>query len=240
MAQKVEDSRGFPWALTVLIVILMIAAATVFYMYNQSLQYIETDNASLSVDQTTISSTQSGKLSDWSVKVGSKVSKDDKLGTEEIIASANNPLTQTKSSDLPETQSTNQPTTKNIQSPVDGTVIQTNLKMGQALTQGQPLAVVADLSKIYVVAYIDEEDVKDVSVGKDVDITFDAYGDQTFSGKVEEIGNSAGKFVQGSNTVVTSNSDKKEVQRVPIKISLDNFSVDNPVIGLSASVKIHK
>jgi multidrug resistance efflux pump len=232
MAQRVEQSRKFPWALTVLIVILVIAAATVLYMYNQSLQFIETDNATLSADQVTVSSTQAGKLTEWTVQNGSKVNKNDRLGTEKLIASAQG--TQTS----PKADANN--TSKAIQSPIDGTVIQTNLKNNQTVSQGQPLAVIADLSKVYVVAYIDEDDVKDVSVGKDVDVMIDAYPNQTFSGKVDQVGSSAGKFVQGSNSVVTSGSDKKEVQRVPIKISLQDFSVDRPVIGLNATVKIHK
>lgn len=231
MAQKVEQSRKFPWAVTVLMIILVIAAATVLYMYNQSLQFIETDNASLSVDQVTVSSTQAGKLTEWSVQTGSKVNKNDRLGTEELIALAPGPQTSPQG---------DASTSKTIQSPIDGTVIYTHLKNNQTVTQGQPLAVIADLSKVYVVAYIDEDDVKEVSVGKDVDVMIDAYPDQTFSGKVDQIGSAAGKFVQGSNSIVTSGSDKKEVQRVPVKITLEDFSVDRPVIGLSATVKIHK
>lgn len=231
MAQKVEQYRKFPWAATVLILILVIAAAVILYMYNQSLQFIETDNATLSADQVTVSSTQAGKLTEWSVQTGSKVNKNDRLGTEELIASPQSTQTSPQG---------NTSTSKPIQSPIDGTVIQTNLKSNQSVTQGQPLAVIADLSKVYVIAYIDEDEVKDVSVGKDVDVMIDAYPNQTFSGKVDQIENAAGKFVQGSNSVVTSGSDKKEVQRVPVKITLEDFSVDHPVIGLNATVKIHK
>ncbi|SHF13566.1 HlyD membrane-fusion protein of T1SS [Seinonella peptonophila] len=233
MEQTVEKNRRFPWAISVIVLLVLIGVGVALYMYNQSSLYIQTDNAKLTVDQVTISAKQNSKLATWDIQQGTSLQKNQKLGSEQPLTAGTNPTGQTAQ--------TKQPTASasDIVSPIAGTVIQNRLQAGQSVTQGQPLAVVADLSKVYVLAYVDEDQIHNVAVDKDVDITFDAYKDQTFSGKVAEIGSTAGKFAQ-SSAILSTSTDKKEMERVPVKIEIDHFSVKYPVIGLNASVKIHK
>jgi multidrug resistance efflux pump len=102
--------------------------------------------------------------------------------------------------------------------------------------------MVADLSKAYVLAYIDEDQIRDVSIGKEVDVELDAYPDQKFRGKVTEVGNTAGNVLSGSPISANSSNGNysKEIERVPVKITVDEFTNHNMVLGLNATVKIHK
>ncbi|RAL23439.1 HlyD family secretion protein [Thermoflavimicrobium daqui] len=219
------------WIISVIAaIILLVAVGGGVYYYNQQSQFVTTDNAQVKVDMVPITAQAIGKLKEWPVHLGDKVEKDGVLGTEEIRATS-------IPGQLPEV--TDIPQIKDIISPISGVVLQTNVLPGQIVTPGTPIAMVADLSQAYVIAYIDENEIDDISLNKDVDIMLDAYPDQTFKGKVSEIGKTAGNALAGSG-LITNKQDKKEVQRVPVKITFDDFDGEQIKVGLNATVKIHK
>jgi HlyD family secretion protein len=78
-----------------------------------------------------------------------------------------------------------------IKSPTDGIVLSRNVEVGQTVTSGlqtPTLFVIArDLSTMQVSASVDESDIGRVAVGQPVTFTLDAYGGETFSGKVTEV-----------------------------------------------------
>jgi cobalt-zinc-cadmium efflux system membrane fusion protein len=76
-----------------------------------------------------------------------------------------------------------------VRSPVTGRVIAVNTAPGQY--QNDPSAdvmVVADLSKVWVTASVQEKDVRRVQAGDRADITFAAYPGETFHSSVEHVG----------------------------------------------------
>src|SRR5439155_8415503 len=78
-----------------------------------------------------------------------------------------------------------------ITSPIDGVVIARNVDMGQTVAaslQAPVLFVIAnDLRNLQVNASIDEADVGRVKEGQEADFRVDAYPDQTFAGRVQQV-----------------------------------------------------
>ncbi|MEE2897129.1 MAG: efflux RND transporter periplasmic adaptor subunit [Gemmatimonadota bacterium] len=84
-----------------------------------------------------------------------------------------------------------------FRAPMDGKVTRLNVEEGQTViigtmnNPGSLVLTISDLSVIEVVVQVDETDVPGISLGDSASIRIDAFGDQEFSGRVTEIGNSA-------------------------------------------------
>lgn len=80
-----------------------------------------------------------------------------------------------------------------ITSPIDGVVTRLNAKVGEMVmtgTMNNPGTVimeVSDLSKMLVVAQVDEADVEGLEVGQEAIVSVQAFPDIEFRGKVDEI-----------------------------------------------------
>jgi HlyD family secretion protein len=93
-----------------------------------------------------------------------------------------------------------------ISSPMDGIVVRRNIEEGETAVvgtmnnAGSQLLTIADMSQLEAEVEVDETDIPLVSLGQQARITIDAVPNQTFRGRVTEIGNSP---IQTSNTVTT-------------------------------------
>ncbi|VAX23618.1 Probable Co/Zn/Cd efflux system membrane fusion protein [hydrothermal vent metagenome] len=81
-----------------------------------------------------------------------------------------------------------------ILSPIKGVIIRKPVERGQiissgisSLSGGTTLCVVADMSRIFIVALVDETDIGKVSKGQETMVTVDAYPEKSFKGKVIRI-----------------------------------------------------
>jgi HlyD family secretion protein len=78
-----------------------------------------------------------------------------------------------------------------IQSPIDGIVVSRSVDVGQTVAaafQAPTLFLIAnDLTKMQILANIDEADVGKVREGLDAKFTVDAYPGETFIGKIREV-----------------------------------------------------
>lgn len=212
-----------------IIVLLLLAAlgAGAWYYTTNVMNFITTEEAKVQGDLSTISAPANGKITKWNVKEGDQVKKGDVIAEMEV-ASAPAPG-----------QAPPAPQQISIAAPADGTVIQSKGTVDQFVAAGTPLAMTAPLDQLYVVANIEEGELKDLEVDQEVDITLDAFPDQTFSGKVKQIGLAT---VSTFSILPSSNSSgnyTKVTQKVPVKISLDTGE-KGIVPGLNATVKIHK
>lgn len=96
---------------------------------------------------------------------------------------------------LDQAQDTYRKTT--ITSPIDGTVVQLNVELGEVVVTGtmnnpgSVIMTVADMSQMEVEAQVDESEVKDIAVGQPAEIQVDALPSQKFSGVVSQVGNAA-------------------------------------------------
>ncbi|HYE62820.1 MAG TPA: efflux RND transporter periplasmic adaptor subunit [Phycisphaerales bacterium] len=92
-----------------------------------------------------------------------------------------------------------------VTAPIDGVVAslttQTGAMIASATTNvggGTSIMILSDLSRVFILAAVDESDIGQVEVGQDVDITLDAYPGKKFEGKVVRI---ATKGVSTNNVV---------------------------------------
>lgn len=92
-----------------------------------------------------------------------------------------------------------------VVAPIDGVVSARNVQIGQIIASGisnvgggTTLLTLADLSRIFVLATVDESDIGGVQVGQSVMVTADAFPGKRFPGKVVRV---APKGVNASNVV---------------------------------------
>lgn len=121
-----------------------------------------------------------------------------------------------------------------IRSPVNGIVVQKATEEGNIVEPGQTLVTVTDIDAAWISANVEETSVGGVKVGQPVKITVDEGGNLT--GKVSEVRHAtAAQFalIQAENP---SGNFTKLVQRIPIKVILDDHP--NQVLRSGQSVEI--
>ncbi|ALB44744.1 MULTISPECIES: HlyD family secretion protein [Clostridium] len=204
----------------ILLVIVVALGSIGFYYWYENAYYVSTEDARVNADFVSVTPQISGKLLELNVDEGDKVTKNEILARQEM-------------NNLPDT-SVEQSL---VRAPIDGIIVKKQGTVGELLSTGQTLITLVDPTKLYISANIEETKLEKVKVGQPVDITIDEYDSQKFSGKVKTIGeisNSAISLLPSS----TSGTFTKVVQRVPIKIELDNFD-DKILPGTNAVIKIH-
>lgn len=210
--------------LNVIILLILVGGGFGAYAYyNNTVNYLSTDNASIAGQQVTISATTNGKLTDWSGNVGSNVTKDSAIGN------------------IAATDATGHPVNIGVTAPTDGTIVQNTAVPNSFVSAGTPLAQVYDLNKLWVTANIDETKINEVEVGQDVDIYVDAFPNSPLSGKVQQIGlATTGTFSLLPSSSNTSGNYTKVTQVVPVKVSIDDNKRVAIVPGMNVTVRIHK
>ncbi|MGZ3769624.1 MAG: HlyD family secretion protein [Bdellovibrio sp.] len=123
-----------------------------------------------------------------------------------------------------------------LKSPFDGIVVQKNAEVGNLLEQNQVAAVVADESHAWVAANIEETTVGLVKVGQPVHIAIDEGGD--LEGKVAEVRASVASQFALIPSDSGSGNFTKVVQRVPIKVAIDDLKGLSLRAGQSVQIKI--
>lgn len=198
----------------VFLIVVAVGLAGINY-YRNATDYISTDNAKVSGDMVPVTVVTAGKITDWTAAVGQQVTENQEIGK---LAG---------------------PTSVSITSPIAGNIVVNKGIKGQVVAPGQTLAQVVDLNKLYIVANIEETDIKNVSVGQDVDIVVDVDKGTTINGKVMEIGKATNSEFSLLPSQNASGDYTKEVEYVPVKISMENYS-DQVVPGMNATIRIHR
>ncbi len=90
-----------------------------------------------------------------------------------------------------------------IEAPFTGTIGMVHFEEGEFVTPGQPLITLGDLTTLRVeTTDLDEVDVARISVGQETTVTFDAYPDRTYTGRVARISPMAEPEQAGVNYTV--------------------------------------
>ncbi|MEJ5188385.1 efflux RND transporter periplasmic adaptor subunit [Treponema sp. J25] len=122
-----------------------------------------------------------------------------------------------------------------ITSPIDGIILSKNIDEGSSVTGGSSsssttlFTIAANLSRMQILAEVDELDISSIRVGQEVRFTVEAYPGVSFTGKVKEIrlepktsnnvvyyyvnilaDNTSGKLLPGMTAQVTFIKEKKE------------------------------
>ena len=115
-----------------------------------------------------------------------------------------------------------------ITAPVDGTVGARSLRVGQYVQAGTQLMAVVPLDAVYVVANFKETQLTHVRNGQPVEIAIDSFHGATLRGHVDSLSPASGlEFALLPPDNATGNFTKI-VQRVPVKIVLDDQQPDRP------------
>lgn len=202
--------------LIILIVVLALAGGY-WYFYNQN-NYITEPDASVAVNLHNVVATTSGKLTKWTAQEGDTVQAGDVIGVEQ----------------LPTGQ------TVNITAPSNGQFLKTNAVPGEVVGAGALLAIEANLNNEYIQANVQETMIRHVQVGQTVDIYIDAYPGTTFSGTVQSIGVASAAQTSLFPTSQSSGNFSKEVQRIPVTISLSGKEGKDVLPGMNVTVRIHR
>jgi hypothetical protein len=75
-----------------------------------------------------------------------------------------------------------------VKSPIDGEVLSIDVSLGASVASGDPLFHVGNLDEVWLILDVYERSLAKVQVGAPVSFTADAYGDEVFTGTVDQIG----------------------------------------------------
>jgi membrane fusion protein (multidrug efflux system) len=128
-----------------------------------------------------------------------------------------------------------------ITAPVDGTIAQRTVQIGQQIAAGTPLMAVVPLHRVWIDANFRETQLADLRVGQPATITTDTYGGEvTYHGHVVGLGAGSGNAFALLPPQNASGNWIKIVQRLPVRIALDGRELDtHPLrIGLSVDVEV--
>jgi membrane fusion protein, multidrug efflux system len=127
-----------------------------------------------------------------------------------------------------------------ISAPVDGTVGARTLRVGQFVQAGTQLMAVVPLDAVYVVANFKETQLTHVRNGQPVEVEIDSFHGTKLRGHVDSLSPASGlEFALLPPDNATGNFTKI-VQRVPVKIVLDDHSLTGLLRpGMSAEPTIN-
>ncbi len=127
-----------------------------------------------------------------------------------------------------------------ITAPFNGVVSRKNAVDGQLIQAGQALCSIIANEDIWVTANFKETQIEEMKEGMDVEISVDAFPDETIHGKISSFSSATGaKFSLIPPDNATGNF-VKVVQRIPVRIDLDkdNSLCQSIKPGMNVLVKV--
>jgi membrane fusion protein (multidrug efflux system) len=109
-----------------------------------------------------------------------------------------------------------------VKAPVKGIVSRKSVEIGQVIQAGQPLMTVIPLDRVWVTANFKETQLEHMRPGQPVKIEVDAYGGREFAGRVESLAAATGSRFSLLPPDNATGNYVKVVQRVPVRILLDD------------------
>jgi len=115
-----------------------------------------------------------------------------------------------------------------IKSPMDGTIVALNARVGIPATSATPLFVIDDITNLEIEVNISEYDINSIKLGQKVDITGEAFKDKKIKGTVA--------YIAPAATIMNTNTGRET--NVTIKIDIHNTD-DYLKPGFSANASIN-
>jgi len=128
-----------------------------------------------------------------------------------------------------------------VRAPGDGVISKKSVEVGQVVQMGQPLLAIVPLHEVWVLANFKETQLARVHPGMRADVEIDGFPGKVFHGKVDSISAGTGARFSLLPPENATGNWVKVVQRVPVKVLLDQKEVGNPQplrAGMSAVVTI--
>jgi membrane fusion protein, multidrug efflux system len=126
-----------------------------------------------------------------------------------------------------------------IVAPVNGIVSNRTVEVGQNVAPGQELLEVINLDDIWITANFKETQLREMKVGQRVEVHVDANG-RTYKGKVDSVAGASGARFSLLPPENATGNYVKVVQRIPVKIVLDQGSNNDHQLrpGMSVDPKV--
>ena len=128
-----------------------------------------------------------------------------------------------------------------VRAPVDGTVGNRTVRVGQYLRVGQQVMVIVPLARVYVVANFKETQIAAMHPGMAVTLKVDAYKGDPVRGRIVSLSPAAGSRFSVLPPENATGNFTKIVQRVPVKVALDALPAGLrlvPGMSVEASVDV--
>jgi len=133
-----------------------------------------------------------------------------------------------------------------ITSPIDGVVVSRSVDAGQtvaAALQAPTLFVIAnDLTKMQILANVDQADVGKVREGEDARFTVDAYPGEIFKGRISQVRQAAtttNNVVTYAAVIQADNPDRKLRQGMTAAVTIVAANHDNVLRVPNAALRVH-
>ncbi|MEG6512057.1 efflux RND transporter periplasmic adaptor subunit [Desulforamulus ruminis] len=207
----------------VLAAMVVILGAVSFYYWYENTHFVSTEDARIDGDIIKVSPQVSGRIVELPVEENQNLRENDFIGRLSDVT-----LTPGSNLDL-----------AMIKAPISGTVIKKIGHVGEIASPGSPVVMMADLNRLHVTANIEENLLAKVKVGQAVEYTIDGIPKVTFRGEVLSIGDAANSVFSLLPQQSSGNSFTKITQRIPVKISIEDYYNQHLRPGMSAVVKIH-
>ncbi|KVQ90936.1 efflux RND transporter periplasmic adaptor subunit [Burkholderia ubonensis] len=128
-----------------------------------------------------------------------------------------------------------------IVAPVDGTIGQRSVQVGQQVGPGVPLMSVVQLNRLWIDANFKEGQIRHMRVGQPVEIVSDLYGSRiVYRGRVQGFSAGTGSAFSMLPSQNAAGNWIKVVQRVPVVIAIDprDLAAHPLRVGLSMRVTV--
>lgn len=123
-----------------------------------------------------------------------------------------------------------------VKAPFDGVVGNRAVQVGQLVQAGTRIAALVPMAQVYVDANFKETQLGRLHPGQKVDVAVDAYPDETFHGRVVSVAPASGSVFSLLPPENATGNFTKIVQRVPVRIELDEAARDKAELRPGMSV----
>lgn len=125
-----------------------------------------------------------------------------------------------------------------VKAPVAGIVSKKSVEIGQVVQPGQALLAIVPLNDIWVTANFKENQLMDMRPGQQAIISVDAYGSKKYQGHIESIAAATGSRFSLLPPENATGNYVKVVQRIPLKILLEQGEDSEHVLRPGMSVVV--
>jgi membrane fusion protein, multidrug efflux system len=120
---------------------------------------------------------------------------------------------------------------------IDGAITRRNVNPGNNVVVGQGLMAIRSLTEIWIDANFKETQLEDLRIGQPVDVYADMYGDRrVFSGRITGFTFGTGSTLALLPPQNATGNFVKVVQRLPVRIELQNYDPDKDPLFIGLSV----
>ncbi|HEU0265606.1 MAG TPA: HlyD family secretion protein, partial [Geobacterales bacterium] len=123
-----------------------------------------------------------------------------------------------------------------LRAPADGYITKKSVEPGNNVAPGQPVMALVALDQPWIIANYKESQLAHVRPGQKVEFTVDTYPGRIFTGKVESIMAGTGAAFSLLPPENATGNYVKVVQRIPVKITIDNVSDPEHQLRVGMSV----